>query len=83
MAATDASSEKTAMLVLTDFPAEQPDYDILKAWLDKNKDALITSAHGLLQIASGFRDATVAEFPSIIVFSPKEVYENVFFQGTF
>ena len=43
MAATDASPEKPAMLVLTDFPAEQPDYDILKAWLDKNKDALITS----------------------------------------
>ena len=43
MAATDASTEKPAMLVLTDFPGEQPDYDILKAWLDRNKDALITS----------------------------------------
>ena len=28
MAATDASSEKTAMLMLTDFPAEQPDIDV-------------------------------------------------------
>ena len=26
-----------------DFPAEQPNYDILKAWLDKTKDALFTS----------------------------------------
>jgi len=43
IAATDASTEKPAMLVLTDFPGEQPDYDILKAWLDRNKDALITS----------------------------------------
>ena len=46
MPVTDASSDKTAMLVMSDFPAEQPDHATLKEWFDQNLNALMSAGLG-------------------------------------